>query len=465
MRITHNHMIRNSNPKVFISHSSRDKAFSQILSNRLTIDGIQTWLDEKEIAPGDNIAEKITAGIKNTDYFIVILSKNSVNSKWVSFELSATRLNEISKHENIIIPILIEDCEIPYSLVDRLFLDFRLTFEEPYEKLLRALYTKKTKDFHETDRENNKFQPASYGLQLKKLQETYNNGNLTLFCGAGISYDAGIPTWNTLLKSLLKAVYDGNEDIPDIDIRLANLFQKRINVSPLILAQYLKTLLGKKFGKTVRDVLYKDCNDTSKTIDSISNLSRQKRNRKALKAIITFNFDDLIEESLTKEKIDHKSIFSEGERFKEEEIPIYHPHGYLPRNKNLTSKNEIVFSEDAYHSQFIDAFSWGNLVQLNHLNNSTSLFIGISLTDPNMRRLLDVSIRKNGKGEKNHYIIKKRYQLNELYPESENIKLKDKKIIPILESIEEQDANNLGFNVIWINDFKEIPDILNEIGK
>lgn len=451
--------------KVFISHSAKDKTFVRLLSDRLTQDGVQTWLDEKKIAPGDNIVERINAGIKNTDFFIVVLSKSSVNSKWVNFELSATRLNEISKNQNIIIPILIEDCEIPSFLQSRLFLDFRMSFEEPYERLLKALYAKNTKDFQETDRDNKKFQPETYEFQIKNLKEAYNNGNLTLFCGAGISYDAGIPTWNTLLKSLLKAVYDGNEEIPDIDTRLANLFQKRINVSPLILAQYLKTLLGKKFTTTVRDVLYKECTDISKTIDSISELSRQKRNRKALKAIISFNFDDLIEENLTKEKIDHKSIFSEGERYREEEIPIYHPHGFLPRSKTLTSKNQIVFSEDAYHSQFIDAFSWGNLVQLNHLNNSICIFIGISLTDPNMRRLLDVSMRKNGKAEKNHYIIKKRYHIDELYPEHEHIRLKDKKIIPILESIEEQDANNLGFNVIWINDFKEIPNILNEIGK
>lgn len=451
--------------KVFISHSAQDKKFVNILVSRLREDGIQTWTDEKELAIGDNIAEKINSAISKTDYFIVILSRNSVNSKWVNFELSATRLNEISKNQNIILPILIEDCEIPSFLMNRVFLDFRFSFDDSYTRLLKALHTNTTKKFQETDRQSDKFQAHTYEFQIKKLQETYNDGNLTLFCGAGISYDAGIPTWNTLLKSLLKAVYDGsNHDIPDIDTRLANLFQKRINVSPLILAQYLKTLLGKKFTSTVRDTLYKECNDISKTVDSISELSRQKRNRKPLKAIITFNFDDLIEEKLTKDKIDHKSIFSEGERFKEVEIPIYHPHGFLPRKKNLTTKNEIVFSEDAYHSQFIDAFSWGNLVQLNHLNNSTCLFIGISLTDPNMRRLLDVSIRKNGKGEKNHYIIKKRYKIEELYPD-EHVRIVDKKVIPVLENIEEQDANNLGFNVIWINEYKEIPEILIEIGK
>lgn len=253
--------------------------------------------------------------------------------------------------------------------------------------------------------------------------------------------------------------------MPDLHSKLANIFQKRTNVSPLILAKYLKTLLGKKFTTTVRDTLYKECNDKSKIVEAIVELSKQKRNQKPLRSIITFNFDDLIEESLTKNKIEFKSIFSEGERYRDIEIPIYHPHGFLPRTKNLTSKNDIVFSEDTYHSQFIDPFSWSNLVQLNHLNNSTCLFIGISLTDPNMRRLLDVSMRKNGKDEKNHYIIKKRYSVEDLYPDSTSVKPIDRKVLPVLESIEEQDANSLGFNVIWINDFKEITEVLLEIGK
>ncbi|EAT59658.1 TIR domain-containing protein [Chlorobium ferrooxidans] len=451
--------------KVFISHSSQDKKFLDRLTTALKNDGVQTWRADKEVTAGENIQEKINDAISNTDYFIVLLSKHSTSSSWVNFELSAILNREVSKQQRIILPVLIEDCDIPFSLRDRLFADFRFSFEEGYEKLIRALKQKETKSYQGVKREVEKFQPDSYEFQIRNLREEYNRGNLSLFCGAGISYDAGIPTWNTLLKSLLREVYSDNTDVPDIDTRLANLFQKRINVSPLILAQYLKTLLGKKFTSTVRDTLYKNCTDKSSTVDAISELSRPKRERKPLRAIITFNFDDLIEENLAKEKIEFKCIFSEGERFTDKQIPIYHPHGCLPRKKNLTSKNEIVFSEDAYHSQFIDPFSWSNLVQLNHLNNCTCLFTGISLTDPNMRRLLDVSIRKNGKDEKNHYIIKKRYSIEDLYPENDAVKIKDQKLIPVIENIEEQDANNLGFNVIWINSFKEIPEILKEIGK
>ena len=450
--------------KVFISYSHKDKKFVDLLANKLIENGVEVWWDSNELSIGNNIAEKIKNTIGRVDYFILVLSKNSYSSNWVNYELSATLLNEISRKETIILPVLIEDCEIPFSLKDRLFADFRYSFEDGFERLLRSIYLSK-KETYKTIQETVKPIIDTYEFQIKSLNIEYLKGNLSLFCGAGISYDAGIPTWNKLLKSLLKEIYSNNSQIPDLDAKLANIFQNKINLSPLILAQYLKILLGKKFTETVRDALYEKCTDKSQIRDAIVELIRPRRNRNNLLSVVNFNFDDLIEEKLGEEKIEFKSIFSEGERVKETEFPIFHPHGFLPRKKRLTSKNEIVFSEDAYHSQFIDPFSWGNLIQLNHLNNNTCLFLGVSLTDPNMRRLLDVSIRKNGKGEKNHYIIKKKYKISDLYPEKEVPSIKGETIIPIVENIEEQDANNLGFNVIWVDDHTEIPNILSEIGK
>lgn len=146
---------------------------------------------------------------------------------------------------------------------------------------------------------------------------------------------------------------------------------------------------------------------------------------------------------------------------------MIHPHGYIPNNKAQLNSNEIVFSEDGYHSQFIESFSWSNLIQLNHFDNKTCLFIGISLTDPNMRRLLDVSFRKySGRpsADKNHFIIKKRHSIDAFYDKSDNIKIKDGQVISILKQIEEQDAKDLGFHVIWVKDYNEIPSILNKIG-
>jgi hypothetical protein len=69
----------------------------------------------------------------------------------------------------------------------------------------------------------------------------------------------------------------------------------------------------------------------------------------------------------------------------------------------LHKENQIVFSEDSYHDQFVDPFSWSNLTQLNKFTQNTCLFIGLSMTDPNLRRLLDVAVRRDGEGGKLSY--------------------------------------------------------------
>ncbi len=137
------------------------------------------------------------------------------------------------------------------------------------------------------------------------------------------------------------------------------------------------------------------------------------------------------------------------------ELPVYHVHGYLPRKGRIKKDTDVVFSEDAYHSQFIDPFSWSNLTQLNKLSQNTCLFLGLSLTDPNLRRLLDVAHRKNPSRKLNHYIIKK----------APSFSGKNDTIDDLALLLEEQDANELGLNVIWIETFDEIAPLIRRIAE
>ena len=397
--------------KVFISHSYADSKFVEKLRTELIKNGIEVWIDKNILKVGDNIAQKIDNALNEADYIIFVLSKESVNSKWVQLELSTTLNNEISREQLYIIPIIIDDCDIPFELKNRFYADFRGQFEEPFNLLLQCLKVAKPSIEETFKREAD--DNTTLDSQISKLQKAYQKGNLALFCGAGISLDAGIPTWNVLLKSLLNEAFKSKE-IKGIETILADVFQNKNNLPPIIIGKYLKNILGNDFLESVKTILYKNCTRKSTTTDVIVELCRPKRDTRPLKAIITYNFDDIIELKLQTNRIKYKSIHTEGERYAENELPIFHVHGFLPSKGKLPDNADIVFSEDAYHTQFIDPFSWSNLVQLNYLNTSTCLFLGISLTDPNMRRLIDVSKRKSGKDEINHYIIKKRYKIEDL---------------------------------------------------
>ena len=461
--------------KVYISYSHRDKEFVHKLAEDLKKHQVDVWIDEIDINIGDNIFHKIQEGLEASEYIITVLSNPYSKSNWALIELNAFVQKEFSTDKNLIIPILLEECEIPVILRDRLYIDFRQNYEESFNKLTRALKQKQKSSTQrkplQKEIEQQKFSSTNY--QISILRDHYVKGDLTLFLGAGVSIDAGVPCWDDLLKYLLSNLFTKKLDdlIGDdgIQHKLAELYHKNFNTSPLMIAQYLKNGLGNDFLKYVRNGLYNFNPKTSKLIDTITELCRPQRARQALNSIITFNFDDLIENSLQNNSIKFKSIFKEGQRTDRTELPIYHVHGFLPREVDLTSDNEVVFSEDAYHSQFIDSFSWSNLIQLNHLNQSVCVFIGLSITDPNLRRLLDVSMRKNPDRKVNHFIFKKRYSQKEIDKELLNIGVPDKnkknaeKFVKIVEFLEEQDANKLGLNVIWIDEYVEIPKILEKM--
>jgi hypothetical protein len=110
---------------IFLSHSSADKEKVREISELLKINGIKTWIDEAEIKPGEMLLQKISNGIKEMDYLAVFLSQNSVKSNWVMKELSIAMSKEIIEGKIKVLPILIEDCEIPNFLKDKKYIDFR----------------------------------------------------------------------------------------------------------------------------------------------------------------------------------------------------------------------------------------------------------------------------------------------------------------------------------------------------
>lgn len=436
---------------VYISYSHHDKKYADLIANSLREHGHKVWIDTWRLKAGDNLIEKINEGLKETEALIVIVSNNSLGSEWVRYEFSAIALGDISSEKRRIIPVLVDKVvSLPEYLSQYLFVDLTVDTEIGLQQILNALksQTKRKKEVRpEKKRE--------YDNAINVLSQELRAGRLTLICGAGVSVDAGIPSWDALLLNLLKRMISrisqgGSSSFKNAD---PNEFQKRYGSSSLILGRYLKLNLGDDFLPELRDVLYAANPQSCEIIDAIVELARPQRNGEPLESIVTFNFDVLIEENLHNSNIRYKSIYTEDMRHRPTELPIYHVHGYLPRNGKIPKNADVVFSEDTYHSQFIEPFSWSNLVQLNKLNQNTCLFLGISLTDPNLRRLLDVANRKNSSNSLNHYIIKKEPNLS-----NENDTIDKLELL-----LEEQDANGLGLNLLWVKDFKEITPLLRKI--
>jgi len=81
-------------PTLFLSHTSIDKPFVEKLAKDLERLGIKVWFDKYEIKVGESIFWKIEEGIKDSEYFAIVISKEAWNSPWVKSEFSAAWQNK-----------------------------------------------------------------------------------------------------------------------------------------------------------------------------------------------------------------------------------------------------------------------------------------------------------------------------------------------------------------------------------
>ena len=125
--------------KCFISHNSKDKAFARRLAQELREVGFEPWLDEWSIFAGESISGKVQSAIASSDYFIVILSPSSVGSNWVREELRAALAIRLATKPDFILPILLQDCDLPLFLHDYKYVDFRRSFRGALAEVIRAL--------------------------------------------------------------------------------------------------------------------------------------------------------------------------------------------------------------------------------------------------------------------------------------------------------------------------------------
>ncbi len=68
-----------------------------------------------------------------------MLSKASVESEWCRKELSAALIRELDERHVLVLPVLVEDCQIPLFLRDKKYADFRTSFDTGLRDIREAV--------------------------------------------------------------------------------------------------------------------------------------------------------------------------------------------------------------------------------------------------------------------------------------------------------------------------------------
>ena len=120
---------------IFISY----KHVAETLAANLVHEKHHVWIDTWELNAGDSLIERIQDALGDADAILVLLSENSIRSEWCKKELRSGLIRELEEKSVLVIPIVLDDCEIPLFLKEKLWIDLRKDKDAQLDLLLRSL--------------------------------------------------------------------------------------------------------------------------------------------------------------------------------------------------------------------------------------------------------------------------------------------------------------------------------------
>ncbi len=251
------------------------------------------------------------------------------------------------------------------------------------------------------------------------LRREYAKGHLALGLGAGVSQDSGLPGWNELVCRVAEA-------LPDFGRPAAQeLLNERFDATAVATILRSKAGTDEAFAKLVRDALYRDfgfphalrmenyvqfaqhiraTNATLHAVGSMCGVRLIDGNfapNPLIRTVITLNIDALLE-MYTRARF-AKRVLRTIERASASasarKIHSYHVHGYLVRDgtksmgnrRRIEADDRLILTEQNYFDVVANANGFVNYTLLHALRQYRFLFVGMSMTDSNLRRALHLS--------------------------------------------------------------------------
>lgn len=125
--------------EVFLSHSNLDQPFVNSIIELLRGHGVPVWHSTTNIIPAQQWHDEIGSALGQCDWLVVVLSPNSVSSKWVKRELLFALDDD--RYEDRIIPLLYQPCDyrrLSWTIPFFQMVDFTGDFDMGCRDLLRV---------------------------------------------------------------------------------------------------------------------------------------------------------------------------------------------------------------------------------------------------------------------------------------------------------------------------------------
>ncbi len=320
-----------------------------------------------------------------------------------------------------------------------------------------------------------------------ELAAAYQERGIVLVMGSGISAGCQIPTWADLMQRGL--------DLADAEHGLNVRSLQKQGLSLPTIASLIAERSGSReaFIEHMRNALYQDfefyphdvdksnrqqfvryVHENNSTLRALGAMCARRigdtdhyEANPHIAAVVNFNLDALLQTYIYARY--HKRLVRTVERASagpiRDKISVYQMHGYLAfgnqkGDSTVEAADAAVLTEQDYFDFFNQPNSLFNFTFLYLMREYPCCFVGLSMQDDNIRRLLHYSrkeqfsgLKSKGKGDPatwrrqllRHFVILERTDG------------------AVIDRAIEDTLRPLGVNVLWVEQFREIPARLGEL--
>jgi hypothetical protein len=278
-----------------------------------------------------------------------------------------------------------------------------------------------------------------------------HEGDVSVFVGAGVSMEAGLPSWQELVTRLLRAVGEEDLDGSQLDLWLA----RTLTEGPLAAAAIAKALHGGDdawFRIALREALYApygpDAYGPGALAGQIAWLKTKLGGRLRL---LTVNYDGLLEAALADAGLEAEP-YVKAQAEPSGKAAVWHLHGRLmrrPRGTSWRSTGKLVLAEGDYVRSTYATFPHEWVADC--LENTLCIFVGLSMTDPNLIRWL---YAQGGEAPFPRFAVFVR----------QGSAVPDDDVRAMLEFAAAERWRLSGVTPVWTNYYGEVAQMLHEVG-
>ena len=205
-------------------------------------------------------------------------------------------------------------------------------------------------------------------------------GVLSLVLGAGASHGFSLPTWDELVDGLRDQGGVTDAKLPKPEEEADKVHRNHFGKDRLKFAEAVRAALYANVRREPAEMLK---SDLLQAITAFLTSSLRGRGS----AVITFNFDDLIETYFRLLGFIVRSETEVPAWASRSDMTVLHPHGLLPLNNNEAATEIIFTSKDFERVIGRERDEW-NKAMSSVLVSTFPVFIGLSGTDARLQSLL-----------------------------------------------------------------------------